>query len=164
MEAVDRQHPRRVAFVRGPVALVYDDWAIEELPRFPEQGESEKSRPGFAASNPLTRTVDLQAVSAGRILRSPGSTCRTPWYRIPVPAPSAAVTLPRSKKPVRVFYEGARIPPDSSGQVRFPAAGPGHVLAVLIAADDEIRANPVFALAETPVRLLSGAPRRAAVR
>ena len=35
-EPVDRQHPRRVAFVRGPVVLVYDDWAMETLPRFPE--------------------------------------------------------------------------------------------------------------------------------
>lgn len=36
MEAVDRQHPRRVAFVHGPAVLVYDDWAMEVLPRFPE--------------------------------------------------------------------------------------------------------------------------------
>jgi hypothetical protein len=36
MEAVDRQHPRRVAVVRGPVVLVMDDWVFEEIPRLPE--------------------------------------------------------------------------------------------------------------------------------
>jgi hypothetical protein len=42
MEAIDRQHPRRVAFVHGPAVLVYDDWAMETIPRFPEAGELHK--------------------------------------------------------------------------------------------------------------------------
>jgi DUF1680 family protein len=36
MEPVDRQHPRRVAVVRGPVVLVMDDWVFETIPRLPE--------------------------------------------------------------------------------------------------------------------------------
>ncbi len=39
MEAVDRQHPRRVAVVRGPVVLVMDDWVFEEIPRLPEPAD-----------------------------------------------------------------------------------------------------------------------------
>jgi DUF1680 family protein len=42
MEPVDRQHPRRVAVVRGPVVLVYDDWAMETLPRLPEPDQLDK--------------------------------------------------------------------------------------------------------------------------
>jgi len=43
MEPVDAQHPRRVAIVRGPAVLVYDDWAMEVLPRFPEPDQLEKA-------------------------------------------------------------------------------------------------------------------------
>ena len=35
MIPVDRQHPRCVAVVRGPAALVMDDWVFEEIPRLP---------------------------------------------------------------------------------------------------------------------------------
>jgi hypothetical protein len=35
MEAVDKQHPRRVAVVRGPVVLVMDDWVFETIPQMP---------------------------------------------------------------------------------------------------------------------------------
>jgi DUF1680 family protein len=42
MEPVDRQHPRRVAFVRGPVVLVMDDWVFEIIPRLPEPANLEK--------------------------------------------------------------------------------------------------------------------------
>lgn len=35
MVPVDRQHPRRVAVVRGPVVLVMDDWVFEEIPQLP---------------------------------------------------------------------------------------------------------------------------------
>jgi DUF1680 family protein len=38
MAPVDRQHPRRVAVVRGPVVLVMDDWVFEEIPQLPEPG------------------------------------------------------------------------------------------------------------------------------
>jgi len=41
-EAVDRQHPRRVAVVHGPVVLVMDDWVFETIPRLPEPGNLEK--------------------------------------------------------------------------------------------------------------------------
>lgn len=36
MLAVDRQHPRRVAVVRGPVVMVMDDWVFEDIPKLPE--------------------------------------------------------------------------------------------------------------------------------
>jgi DUF1680 family protein len=42
MEPVDRQHPRRVAVVHGPVVLVMDDWVFETIPRMPEPGNLEK--------------------------------------------------------------------------------------------------------------------------
>ncbi len=42
MEPVDRQHPRRVAVVRGPVVLVMDDWVFETIPRLPEPPDVEK--------------------------------------------------------------------------------------------------------------------------
>ena len=42
MEPVDRQHPRRVAVVRGPVVLVLDDWVFETIPRLPEPANLEK--------------------------------------------------------------------------------------------------------------------------
>jgi len=42
MEPVDRQHPRRVAVVRGPVVLVMDDWVFETIPRLPEPANLEK--------------------------------------------------------------------------------------------------------------------------
>ena len=42
MEPVDRQHPRRVAVVRGPVVLVLDDWVFETIPRLPEPSDVEK--------------------------------------------------------------------------------------------------------------------------
>jgi uncharacterized protein len=42
MEPVDRQHPRRVAIVRGPVVLVMDDWVFEAIPRLPEPRDVEK--------------------------------------------------------------------------------------------------------------------------
>jgi len=42
MEPVDRQHPRRVAVVHGPVVLVLDDWVFEPIPRLPEPGNLEK--------------------------------------------------------------------------------------------------------------------------
>jgi hypothetical protein len=42
MEAIDRKHPRRVAISHGPAVLVYDEWAIEAIPRFPEPGELDK--------------------------------------------------------------------------------------------------------------------------
>ena len=38
---VDRQHPRRVAVVRGPVVLVMDDWVFEDIPRLPEPEDVE---------------------------------------------------------------------------------------------------------------------------
>jgi DUF1680 family protein len=42
MEAVDKQHPRRVAVVRGPVVMVLDDWVFEAIPRLPEPANLEK--------------------------------------------------------------------------------------------------------------------------
>jgi len=39
MAPIDRQHPRRVAVVRGPVVLVMDDWVFEEIPRLPEPAD-----------------------------------------------------------------------------------------------------------------------------
>lgn len=42
MVPVDRQHPRRVAVVRGPVVLCLDDWVFEDIPRLPEPDEVEK--------------------------------------------------------------------------------------------------------------------------
>ena len=42
MEAIDRQHPRRVAVVRGPVVLVMDDWVFEEIPQLPGPAELDK--------------------------------------------------------------------------------------------------------------------------
>ena len=42
MEPIDRQHPRRVAVVRGPVVLVMDDWVFETIPRLPEPANLEK--------------------------------------------------------------------------------------------------------------------------
>lgn len=42
MVPVDRQHPRRVAVVRGPVVLVMDDWVFEDIPRLPEPADVEK--------------------------------------------------------------------------------------------------------------------------
>ncbi len=35
MAPIDRQHPRRVAVVRGPVVLVMDDWVFEDIPQLP---------------------------------------------------------------------------------------------------------------------------------
>jgi hypothetical protein len=35
-QAVDRQHPRRVAIVRGAVVLVMDDWVFETIPQIPD--------------------------------------------------------------------------------------------------------------------------------
>jgi uncharacterized protein len=50
-EAVDRQHPRRVAIVRGPVVLVMDDWVFETIPQLPDPKNIDKwlvadDRPG----------------------------------------------------------------------------------------------------------------------
>jgi DUF1680 family protein len=42
VEAVDRQHPRRIAVVHGPVVLVLDDWVFETIPRLPEPANLEK--------------------------------------------------------------------------------------------------------------------------
>jgi DUF1680 family protein len=42
MEPVDRQHPRRVALVRGPVVMVLDDWVFETIPRLPEPTNLDK--------------------------------------------------------------------------------------------------------------------------
>lgn len=42
MVPVDRDHPRRVAVVRGPVVLVLDDWVFEDIPRLPEPADVEK--------------------------------------------------------------------------------------------------------------------------
>ncbi len=36
MVPVDKEHPRRVAVVRGPVALAMDDWVFEQIPSLPE--------------------------------------------------------------------------------------------------------------------------------
>jgi len=36
MLPVDRQHPSRVAVVRGPVVMVMDDWVFEDIPRLPD--------------------------------------------------------------------------------------------------------------------------------
>jgi DUF1680 family protein len=41
MVPVDREHPRRVAVVRGPVVLVMDDWVFEDIPRLPEPADVE---------------------------------------------------------------------------------------------------------------------------
>jgi len=42
MEPVDKQHPRRVAIVHGPVVLVMDDWVFETIPRMPEPADLQK--------------------------------------------------------------------------------------------------------------------------
>jgi hypothetical protein len=42
MVPVDREHPRRVAVVRGPVVLVLDDWVFEDIPRLPEPADVER--------------------------------------------------------------------------------------------------------------------------
>ncbi|HWB86502.1 MAG TPA: beta-L-arabinofuranosidase domain-containing protein [Bryobacteraceae bacterium] len=42
MQPVDKQHPRRVAVVRGPVVLVLDDWVFEAKPRLPEPADVDK--------------------------------------------------------------------------------------------------------------------------
>lgn len=99
--------------------------------------------------------LDGLTVSAERLLRAPGSTYFTLWYRIPVPATSVAAKLPGFRKPVHVFYNGARIAMSAEGEVRFPAPaeGAGNILAVLMAADDEIRAAPVFTLGSAPADL-----------
>jgi DUF1680 family protein len=59
MVPVDKQHPRRVAVVRGPVVLVMDDWVFEEIPRLPEPANLEKwlipdERPGVFRVNPAS--------------------------------------------------------------------------------------------------------------
>ncbi len=99
--------------------------------------------------------IDGLVVSPDRALPTPGSTYLTVWYRVPVPATAVAVELPKFRKPVQIFYDGARMTLDAGGRVRFPAPadGPGHVLAILLAADDEVRATPVFTLASAPTQL-----------
>jgi Uncharacterized protein conserved in bacteria len=41
-QSIDRQHPRRVAIVRGPVVLVMDDWVFETIPQLPDPKNIEK--------------------------------------------------------------------------------------------------------------------------
>jgi DUF1680 family protein len=78
MEPVDRQHPRRVAIVHGPAVLVYDDWAMETLPRFPEPDQMEKGlAPG---EQPGTYRV-LQADGAKFVARL------RPFYTVGEAAP-----------------------------------------------------------------------------
>jgi hypothetical protein len=99
--------------------------------------------------------IDDLVVSGDPTLRPAGATHMTVWYRVPVPATSVAVDLPKFHKPVQVFYDGKRASMDAQGHVRFPAAaeGTGHVLAVMIAADDEIRSTPRFTLASAATQL-----------
>jgi hypothetical protein len=99
--------------------------------------------------------IDDLTVSAERQLRAPSSTYFTLWYRIPVPATAIAVKLPAFHKPVQVFYNGARMIPDAQGHLKFPAPaeGAGNILAILLSADDEVRASPVFTLDSAPAKL-----------
>ncbi len=99
--------------------------------------------------------IDDLTVSADRQLRAPGSTYFTLWYRIPVPATASAVKLPAFRKPVQVFYNGSRMAPGADGLVRFPAPAQGsdNVLAILLAADDEVRSAPVFTLDSAHAKL-----------
>ncbi|MBL8242359.1 MAG: hypothetical protein JNM66_33345 [Bryobacterales bacterium] len=90
--------------------------------------------------------VDDLTVSLDRALRAPGSTFYTLWYRVAVPATAISVRMPKFRKPVQVFYNGVRVEMGAGGEVRLPAAaeGAGNVLAVLMPADEELRASPVF--------------------
>jgi hypothetical protein len=78
MEPVDRQHPRRVAVVHGPAVLVYDDWAMETLPRFPEPDQLDKGL--VAGEQPGTFRV-AQADGAKLVARL------RPFYAVAEDAP-----------------------------------------------------------------------------
>ncbi len=99
--------------------------------------------------------IDDLVYAADRVLRPAGSTYLTVWYRVPVPATSVAVDLPKFRKPVQVFYDGKRMTMDAGGHIQFPAPadGPGHILAILIAADDEVRSTPKFTLGSAATEL-----------
>ncbi|HNY38814.1 MAG TPA: glycosyl hydrolase [Bryobacteraceae bacterium] len=99
--------------------------------------------------------IDDLVVNGDRTLRPAGSTYLTIWYRAPVPATAIAVKLPRFRKPVQIFYNGVRMTPDAQGQIQFPSPsqGAGNVLALLLAADDELRSNPLFTLSTAETEL-----------
>lgn len=99
--------------------------------------------------------LDDLTVSADRALRAPGSTYHTLWYRVPVPATAVSARLPKFYRPVEVFYNGTKMAVGEGGEVRFPAAaeGAGNVLAVLMPADEELRASPVFTLGSAATAL-----------
>lgn len=64
--AVDPQHPRRVAVVRGPAVLVLDDWVFEEIPQLPEPAELARwlvpdQQPGVFGIAPQAGRPALQA-------------------------------------------------------------------------------------------------------
>jgi hypothetical protein len=99
--------------------------------------------------------LDDLTVSADRAPRAPGSTYFTLWYRVAVPATAVSVQLPKFRKPVEVFYNGAKVPMSTAGEVQFPAPaeGAGNVLAVLMPADEELRASPIFTLGSAATAL-----------
>lgn len=99
--------------------------------------------------------IDDLAVSPERTRPTPGTTYLTVWYRIPVPATSVAVRLPRFRKPFRAWYNGSPITVDPNGTARFPspAQGAGNVLGIEMAANDEIRSTPVFTLGAAGIQL-----------
>jgi len=41
-QPIDKQHPRRVAIVRGPSVLVMDDWVFETIPQLPDPKNIDK--------------------------------------------------------------------------------------------------------------------------
>jgi hypothetical protein len=94
-------------------------------------------------------------VSPEKTLSAPGTTWIKYWYRIPVPATSVAVTLPRFRKPYHAFYNGAPLAVDGDGRAQFPAPAEGaeNVLAIEMAANDEVRSSPVFTLESAKTRL-----------
>ncbi len=99
--------------------------------------------------------LDDLTVNPDRALRAPGTTYFTLWYRVAVPATATSVKLPKFRRPVEVFYNGAKMPLTPEGELRFPAPaqGPGNVLAILMPADEELRASPIFTLGSASTTL-----------
>lgn len=99
--------------------------------------------------------IDQLAFSPEKTLRPVGSTYAVVWYRIPVPATSVEVILPKSRKPYKAWYNGVLLAPDAGGHVRLPSAAEGadNIVAIKLAADDQLRSAPLFTLSSAKTQL-----------
>ena len=81
MEPIDRQHPRRVAVVRGPVVLALDDWWMDPVPRLPEPQEAARRIVPDVAPG-VMRIVDPDGSSPNPKFRPYYSIVEAAAYRI----------------------------------------------------------------------------------